>query len=120
MLPSTAGMFSILNAEAEIFNLAPRWIVFSAALMFFNCGVVVGLMDSGFNDYRVTWWLSYLHGLAGLSIPLIFMMLFNWVLLAREKSQSFLDYQFLSWRAMKKKKGSNEQSGSEISLIFLH
>ena len=79
MLPSAAGMFAILNADVETFDLAPRWIVFSAALLFFNCGIVVGLMDTGFNDYRETWWLSYLHGLTALSIPLIFMMLFNWV-----------------------------------------
>lgn len=79
MLPSAAGMISIVTADAETFDLAPRWIVFSAALMFFNCGIVVGLMDTGFNDYRETWWLSYLHGLTGLSIPLIFIMLFNWV-----------------------------------------
>ena len=79
MLPSAAGMISILNADAETFDLAPRWIAFSAITMFFNCGIVVGLMDSGFNEYRKTWWLSYLHGMAALSIPLIFLMLFNWV-----------------------------------------
>ena len=79
LLPSAAGMFAILNADAETFDLAPRWIVFSSVLLFFNTGIVVGLMDTGFNDYRETWWLSYLHGLAGLSIPLIFLMLFNWV-----------------------------------------
>ena len=79
MIPSAIEMISILNAEAETFELAPRWIVFSAALLFFNCGIVVGLMDSGFNEFRETRWLSYLHGMAGLSIPLIFIMLFNWV-----------------------------------------
>lgn len=79
MLPSAIFMFIILNAEAESFNLAPRWIVFSSILMFFNTGIVVGLMDSGFNDYRETRWLSYLHGMALLSIPLIFIMVFNWV-----------------------------------------
>ena len=47
--------------------------------MFFNCEIVVGLMDSGFNEYRETWWLSSLHGMAGLSIPLIFIMIFKWV-----------------------------------------
>lgn len=75
MLPSAVYMFVILNTEAESFNLAPRWIVFSSILMFFNCGIVVGLMDSGFNDYRETWWLSYLQDMAGVSIPLIFLML---------------------------------------------
>ena len=79
LLPSAAGMFAILNADAESFDLAPRWIVFSSVLLFFNTGIVVGLMDTGFNEYRETWWLSYLHGMAGLSIPLIFLMLFNWV-----------------------------------------
>jgi len=52
MLPSAAGMISILNADSETFDLAPRWIAFSAITMFFNCGIVVGLMDSGFNEYR--------------------------------------------------------------------
>ena len=79
LLPSAAGMFAILNADAESFDLAPRWIVFSSVLLFFNTGIVVGLIDTGFNEYRETWWLSNLHGMAGLSIPLIFMMVFNWV-----------------------------------------
>lgn len=77
MLPSAVGMIAILNAEPESFDLAPRWIVFSSILLFFNSGIVVGLMDTGFNEYRETRWLSYLHGLAGLSIPLIFIMVFN-------------------------------------------
>jgi hypothetical protein len=79
IVPSAIYMFVILNAEAESFDLAPRWIAFSAILIFFNCGILVGLMDSGFNEFRETWWLSYLHGMSGLSIPLIFLMLFNWV-----------------------------------------
>jgi hypothetical protein len=79
MLPSAAGMFGILNADAESFEAAPRWLAFSAVLMFFNCGIVVGFMDTGFNEYRETWWLSHLHGLAGLSIPLLFVMVLNWV-----------------------------------------
>lgn len=79
LLPSAAGMFSILNADAETFDLAPRWIVFSAALMFINAGIAVGLMDSGFNEYREAKWLTYLQGMALLSIPLILAMLFNWV-----------------------------------------
>ena len=79
LLPSAAGMFAILNAEAESFDLAPRWIAFSSILLFFNTGIVVGLMDTGFNEYRETWWLSHLHGMAGLSIPLLFVMILNWV-----------------------------------------
>ena len=79
LLPSAASMFAILSADADAFDLAPRWLVFSSALMFFNSGIVVGLMDTGFNDYRETWWLSYLHGIALISILLIFLMLLNWV-----------------------------------------
>ena len=79
LLPSAAGMIAIITADAETFDLAPRWIAFSSVLLFFNCGIVIGLMDTGFNEYRETRWLSYLHGMTGLSIPLIFIMLFNWV-----------------------------------------
>ena len=46
MLPAAAGMIAILNADAESFDAAPRWLVFSGALMFFNAGITVGLMDS--------------------------------------------------------------------------
>ena len=56
----------------------PRWIGVLFGLMFFNAGITVGLMDSGFNDYRGTKWLSYLHAMALLSIPLAFLTLFNW------------------------------------------
>lgn len=57
----------------------PRWIGIIFGLMFFNAGITVGLMDSGFNDYRETKWLSYLHAMALLSIPFAFLTLFNWV-----------------------------------------
>jgi len=46
-----AGMIAIIYADAETFDLAPRQIVSSSMLTFFNCGIVVGLIDSGFNDY---------------------------------------------------------------------
>ncbi|GAB4434077.1 MAG: hypothetical protein Kow002_21250 [Anaerolineales bacterium] len=79
MLPTAWMMISVLNAEPESFALAPRWLVFSAALLFFNTGITVGLMDTGFNEYRQTRWLAYLQGAVLLSMPLIFVMLFNWV-----------------------------------------
>ncbi len=57
----------------------PRWIRFLFGLMFFNAGITVGMMDSGFNNYRENKWLSYLHAISLLSIPLIFLALSNWV-----------------------------------------
>lgn len=79
LIPSGISLIGILNADSDTFTAAPRWIVFSGALMFFNAGIAIGLMDSGFNPYRRSKWLVYLHGMALLSIPLILAMLFNWV-----------------------------------------
>lgn len=79
ILPGAFLMLIALSADAENFDAAPRWIVFSSGLMFFNAGIVVGLMDTGFNEYRETSWLSYLHGAALISIPLILIMIINWV-----------------------------------------
>jgi hypothetical protein len=47
LLPSAVGIFAILNANAESFDLAPGWIAFTAVLMFFNCGIVVGALQLG-------------------------------------------------------------------------
>ena len=101
MLPSAAGIFSILSADSETFDLAPRWTVFSGALAFFNAGITVGLMDSGFNDFRDKTWFAYFHFMALLSIPLILLMLFNWVALgpgerefSMEVSIPFLSFNF--------------------------
>lgn len=69
----------------------PRWTGIIFGLMFFSAGITVGLLNSDFNDYRETWWLSYLHATALLSIPFIFLMLLNWVAFgpgAREFSMS--------------------------------
>jgi hypothetical protein len=38
----------------KIDTTTPRYIGVLSGLMFFNAGITVGLIDSGFNDYRET------------------------------------------------------------------
>ena len=79
----------------------PRWIGFVFGLMFFNAGITVGLMDSGFNFFRESKIFAYFQAAILLSIPLIFLILFNWVAFfpgEREFSKSisipFLSFDF--------------------------
>ncbi|KAA3642192.1 MAG: hypothetical protein DWQ07_24460 [Chloroflexi bacterium] len=58
---------------------APRWVGLVAGLMFFNAGLLMYMMDGNLNTFRGRWWFGYIQGLALLSIPLILLLLFNWV-----------------------------------------
>ena len=74
-----AGVFLVvLGSDTESMH-APLWVPVGFAIMFFNAGIVVGFMDSGFNEVRDNIWFSYLHVIQLLSIPLIFTALLNWV-----------------------------------------
>ncbi|MBT3323349.1 MAG: hypothetical protein HN392_13775 [Anaerolineae bacterium] len=57
----------------------PRWTGFAFGLIFFNAGITVGLMDASFNRYRESKIFVYFQATILLSIPLIFLVLLNWV-----------------------------------------
>ena len=48
----TGGAVMILSVTIDMVNTTtPRWSGILFGLMFFNAGIAVELMDSGFNDY---------------------------------------------------------------------
>ena len=50
--------------------------------MFFNAGLTLVFLDSFFNAIREVVWFAYFQALVLLSIPLMFMILLNWVAFA--------------------------------------
>ncbi len=78
MLLGAVVIWQAVYAPLEDLN-TPRWIPFIFGLMFFNAGIVVSALDSGFNAWREQVWFAYIMTLALLSIPLFFLILFNWV-----------------------------------------
>jgi hypothetical protein len=78
MIPG--GVIMRHRASTDIENLVvPRWVVVSAGMMFFNAGIVVGLLDSGFNALREKIWFAFFHILVLLSVPALLLADFNWV-----------------------------------------
>ena len=58
---------------------APKWVVVSAGLMFISAGIAVGSMDTLFNPLREKVWFASIQLLAVISIPLILLLVLNWV-----------------------------------------
>ncbi len=89
-----AGVFfGVVTSDVESID-DPLWLPIGISIMFINAGIVVGLMDTGFNEVREKPWFSYLHAVLLLSIPLIFTAILNWVAFGpgeREFSGGILD-----------------------------
>ncbi|MCP4140061.1 MAG: hypothetical protein GY755_07190 [Chloroflexi bacterium] len=78
LLAGAAVMVQSIRVEMTD-STTPRWIGFAFGLIFFNAGITVGLMDSSFNRYRESKVFAYFQAAILLSIPLLFLVLLNWV-----------------------------------------
>ena len=75
LIPVTALLFVLLRADSQ----APRWVVITFLMMFFNAGLTLLLLDPLFNEIRKEPWFAYFQTGALLSIPLLVAILLNWV-----------------------------------------
>ena len=82
MLAGIAPVWMAVTGDRKGLH-APLWVVFGSGLMFFNAGVVTGSMDTLFNPLREHRWFSWIQAIAGLSIPVLLMVILNWVAFGR-------------------------------------
>lgn len=78
LLPSAWLLYHAFTADVESLN-GPQWMGVAFALMFFNAGITIMLLDSAFNKFRDSFLFSYFQAGALLSIPLLFAAMLNWV-----------------------------------------
>lgn len=84
LLPLLAGAATILYSTG-IFQAAdsnfngPRWMGALFGVTFFGAGLLVSLADERFKYFHTDWWFKLLMLFSGLTFPLSFVIMFNWV-----------------------------------------
>ncbi len=78
LIPCAVLLNKALTADAADLD-GPKWVGVAFMLMFVNAGLTVLFLDICFNPLRENTWFAYFHLSVLLSIPLIFVVLLNWI-----------------------------------------